>query len=89
MSNKEKLGELEAIDSSLTSAMLGPEKRIHIPHRVWWSNTIRHAHILVQYWKTKFSLEQNQQEDESILDEIRSKLGPDIDIFQGDPLQPT
>eukprot|EP00957_Ditylum_brightwellii_P210873 15365507-Ditylum_brightwellii.AAC.2 len=63
--------------------MIGPEKKVPVPHKAWWSDTVRNAHLIVLYWKTKLSLQKHQQQDESIIQEIADKLGPDQDIFQG------
>eukprot|EP00957_Ditylum_brightwellii_P135765 10354345-Ditylum_brightwellii.AAC.1 len=85
MSKEEKLKELEDIDSSLNTAMLDPERRVPIPNRAWWSDTIRNAHFLVQYWKTKMSLQHHNQHDDTALEDISNKLGPEVDIFQCNP----
>eukprot|EP00957_Ditylum_brightwellii_P006808 515909-Ditylum_brightwellii.AAC.1 len=62
--------------------MIGPEKKVPVPHKAWWSDIVQNAHLIVQYWKKKMSLQKNQQQDESIIQEIADKLGPDQDIFQ-------
>eukprot|EP00957_Ditylum_brightwellii_P040594 3072922-Ditylum_brightwellii.AAC.1 len=75
--------ELKKIDREVTEAMIGPKKKVPIPHKAWWSNTVQNAHLMIQYWQTKLSLQKHQQRDESIIQEIANKLGPDQDIFQG------
>ena len=70
--------------------MLTPERGIHIPRHSWWSDTIKDAHLVVQYWKIRVSLLTQPQYDESILDGILDKLGPGIDVNQAKPnLVPT
>eukprot|EP00957_Ditylum_brightwellii_P093735 7137001-Ditylum_brightwellii.AAC.2 len=88
LSQTDKCKELERIDTELTEAMCGPEKEVPVPHKAWWSNTLRYAHIVVQYWKTEMSLQKSNQQDESILQDIANKLGPDQDIHQGSPHRP-
>eukprot|EP00957_Ditylum_brightwellii_P099077 7546118-Ditylum_brightwellii.AAC.1 len=65
--------------------MVQPERQIPLPHRAWWSDTIKHAHLIVQSWKIKVSLQQQPQHDESIIDSILNKLGPDVDVYQDTP----
>eukprot|EP00957_Ditylum_brightwellii_P164138 12497646-Ditylum_brightwellii.AAC.1 len=75
--------KLEEIDNKLTEAMLLPEQQIPIPHHTWWSDTIKVAHLIVQYWKTGVSMLKHPQQDETILQDIADTLGPGVDIYQG------
>eukprot|EP00957_Ditylum_brightwellii_P089969 6851838-Ditylum_brightwellii.AAC.1 len=68
--------KLEEVDNKLTEAMLLPEQQIPIPHHAWSSNTIKVAHLIVQFWKTRVSMLKYPQQDESILQDIASTLGP-------------
>ena len=85
MPAEQRKQELEDIDDELTSAMLNPEKMIHVPHHAWWSDTLKNALLTVQYWKTVISLLKQPQQDRSILLDIKDKLGFNTDIYQGNP----
>eukprot|EP00957_Ditylum_brightwellii_P064737 4912993-Ditylum_brightwellii.AAC.1 len=43
--------------------------------------------MVVQYWKTKISLQKIQQTDNSILNYYLQKIGADTDVYQGSPEQ--
>eukprot|EP00957_Ditylum_brightwellii_P199455 15203926-Ditylum_brightwellii.AAC.1 len=77
--------ELEDVNNELTQAMLTPERIIHIPHHSWWSDTIKNAHLVVQYWKTRVILSKQPQQDELILNNILEKFGPGVDVNQEKP----
>eukprot|EP00957_Ditylum_brightwellii_P203770 15336140-Ditylum_brightwellii.AAC.2 len=85
MTLEEQKQEIEDINATISKVVLTPEQHISIPNQVWWLDTIHNAHTIVQYLKTVLSLQCYPQEDESILDDISAKLGPDQDVYQGDP----
>eukprot|EP00957_Ditylum_brightwellii_P126700 9657272-Ditylum_brightwellii.AAC.1 len=77
--------KLQAIDEAIGNAMLTPEKKIKWFNTPWWSEEIHKAHLIVKYWKLKLWLLKQQDSDTMYLDKIIQQLGPDYDVFQGNP----
>eukprot|EP00957_Ditylum_brightwellii_P136462 10407129-Ditylum_brightwellii.AAC.1 len=52
-------------------------------HLPWWSDALHQAHMLMKYWKQRHWYQWRDINGEEDLKEMEIKLGPELDVYQG------
>ena len=63
--------------------MLMAEQSITVKQRVWWSKELHTAYTVTRYWRIKRSSQKTRLNNEEQLQIIIDKLGPEVDVHQG------